>query len=469
MEDITVEKIKSLDKLFDSINFDDESYGDDWAENLGLDDPEEDDVEEDGDVLEETENENDISFNLMLKDLGKDIKLSVKAIIFNDEHKFLILQDATPLNLTKQKPSLGKPLIIKIPYGAKYVGPDEAVPKGYHLFTGPKGGHYYIPHGQGSTKQDEYPDDGVGGEIEDGKEEKFDKEKVIEEQKQKAKENDFKVNFATAFKLDNLISNDLGFPWRKSDDRQRSDVKHNVVYNIAESLEDHSKVDALFTYLNLSVNPYLNEPSDRTYKVTNELIHQWAESSGDNSSLSIALQLAAKDLFNLNEAEINHWPSDKISEATRMLDSTGSIIKDFIKVQYDETQNKLNEYNIPEHVYLFRGMGMTKNNLPKEFKDMNGTIENVSLQPISSFSLNYDISKRFSDHSFAGNYISTVLVTKVPRKNILSLSTTGFGCLTEGEVTVLGGQYPSYIQNIVRSHNMEGMLEDLEEIGAWAE
>jgi len=74
---------------------------------------------------------------------------------------------------------------------------------------------------------------------------------------------------------------------------------------------------------------------------------------------------------------------------------------------------------------------IVRDNLPA------GARETVSLQPMSSFSADYDIAKSFSGHG-QGTWYTNATV-KVPIDRIISTPASGIGCLNEAEFVVLGG------------------------------
>ena len=91
-----------------------------------------------------------------------------------------------------------------------------------------------------------------------------------------------------------------------------------------------------------------------------------------------------------------------------------------------DLQNKYSE--------LFSAVGFFRSVIQKE---ANITDASLQLQPISSFSTFYSIARSFGSGSFGASGNQTVLAVQVPVEHILSTATTGFGCLSEGEVTVL--------------------------------
>lgn len=77
--------------------------------------------------------------------------------------------------------------------------------------------------------------------------------------------------------------------------------------------------------------------------------------------------------------------------------------------------------------------------------------EEMALQPLSSFSTSLDtangfagnaedaLSELFSQEVVSSEIFSSISVSNIPRERILSMPSSGFGCLSETEVVVLGG------------------------------
>lgn len=201
------------------------------------------------------------------------------------------------------------------------------------------------------------------------------------------------------------------------------------------------------------------------YSVERRLIDQWATSSGDDQPLSVFMQDMARDEFGLNDAVTNHFGQG----ARKVLDEYASPFrrnfdhekfengaKAFLREMYNETQERLASAGIKE-VTLFRGW----DDGAFSRSDLNKTIINdpafisapsraihiyegtVRSQPMSSFSYSPDIAQVFVRTEPATFKRPAVTAIKVPASSILATPASGYGCLNELEMVVLGNQFKS--------------------------
>jgi hypothetical protein len=229
---------------------------------------------------------------------------------------------------------------------------------------------------------------------------------------------------------------------------------------------------------------YLHE---KMYDEVRELIHRWANTSGDHDARSIVLQLAAKDEFGLDLADMGHLHSNtpddyQYNEAWALYGkgtSKETFYRKFLRAQYDLTQELLAEAGIKELI-LFRGVNLPQSEYGKAQKsitfsvpgtdDRNLPVMSTSytvsvgetefqLQPMSSFAYSADSAQGFvaeTSHSQYSKYNKTgsVFMIKVPASKILSTCETGFGCKGEDEFVVLGGvQKAKYISLVPTTAN----------------
>jgi hypothetical protein len=479
---------------------------------------------------------------------AEDIKFSTKAIITNDEGKFLILKDSASITgkLKKQQST--------VPAKATYVENPKDAPEGLHVFTGPKGGHYFLPREKTDPEmelsgiidvdllamlQDMYDKmrrsekffqipplmghirnelehrlnadmqflkdslklasnsklgllqtafkaeaeqfnnelnaDQLKGRYDDQKLEyqlsaARRKSGLVQDELQRRKqkeiqakyyENDewresrrkeqmaviealgFELDFHETDRLSASISDDIGHDWISSSVVQRKAIKDKVVGGIVAKMADHPDMSKMETAW-----PWFSE--DSMYEMVTRLIHTWAETSGDTDDLAVAIQLAANQVFNLEGTETKHWPKGTVFSAQNKLDNTGSFLQDFIRAQHEITQDWLASNYPDTHITVYRGAYLPPEHMSPEFEYVEGEVGEISLQPISSFSVDYNVASNFASHGEAwmDEGTATISAIRVPVDRVLSLPTTGFGCLIEGEVTILGDEYPSYIQNL---------------------
>jgi hypothetical protein len=169
------------------------------------------------------------------------------------------------------------------------------------------------------------------------------------------------------------------------------------------------------------------------------MISAWASSSGDHNPLSVAMQLAVRDAFNLKDTEIGgmgmlrETPEDFVlttaaaslgykTDTPERKEIFKEALRDFAKAQYNSTQEWFKKRGITE-VCVVRGMKTKAPDSPE--------VVSMGLQPASSFS-----AKVGTAASFSGD--GTMLIAKVPVSHVLSHYRTGFGCANEHEVVVLG-------------------------------
>lgn len=164
-------------------------------------------------------------------------------------------------------------------------------------------------------------------------------------------------------------------------------------------------------------------------RVASSLVSQWANSSGDEHVWSVALQKAVKAEFGI-DGMTSHLGNDggKFREHEE-------ILRRFVRAMYDNTQEWLKKKGITE-VTVLRGVKGQRYPGP-----VTPGMADVVLQPASSFSASFQTAA-----SFAGHYHTSYLVAvHVPASQILGTARSGFGCLNEQEVVVLGGKHRAFV------------------------
>jgi hypothetical protein len=117
---------------------------------------------------------------------------------------------------------------------------------------------------------------------------------------------------------------------------------------------------------------------------------------------------------------------------------------------YHNTQDWFKQRNI-EHVWVYRGM---KDLTPEEWNLKFGESEigkaNITLQPLSSFSSDYSTA-----NGFAYTDKGTMVAAQIPVGRIMGGCRSGFGCLSEREVVVIGGKTEAYAYAWTSSRSKE--------------
>ena len=153
------------------------------------------------------------------------------------------------------------------------------------------------------------------------------------------------------------------------------------------------------------------------------LVRQWAQSSGDHETASIAVQMMAAKEFGLSNAAnpAKVYGHDE-AEVESYIGRAGNRIPQYLQAVYANTQEHLAKAGVTE-ITLYRGMHHIE-------LEKRGT---VRMNPLSSFS---------TSQESAMNFGKVVIKVKVPASQVFSTSISGPGCYNEAEMVVLGGEVP---------------------------
>jgi len=204
-----------------------------------------------------------------------------------------------------------------------------------------------------------------------------------------------------------------------------------------------------------------------------EFVEQWAHSSNDDDMRSLAIQQDASDEFGVELSEFTKGKINRIEQreisgissnplTKEEIIAQGGTESDFeaqfkpfhsvkfeslmdsptqrkvLRAMYNKTQSELKARGITE-VRAYRGAIFSVD----EYKGIIKGFKNVNIKtnPLSSWSLSQETASGFATGAAGQKAKRGVTFSSViPASRILSLPTTGFGCLTEGELVVLGGK-----------------------------
>jgi hypothetical protein len=160
------------------------------------------------------------------------------------------------------------------------------------------------------------------------------------------------------------------------------------------------------------------------YATANGMLSLWATTSNDNNAASLAVQNVAESHFNIEDAA--QWQlgssestANTVEDSIKIENSFEEVISASLDAQYSATQQWFQEQGISE-ITLYRGMDI----------DTPAGTQEVQMRPLSSWSLDSGVASAFGPTTFQATF---------PVDRILSIPTTGVGCLREQEVVVLGG------------------------------
>lgn len=175
----------------------------------------------------------------------------------------------------------------------------------------------------------------------------------------------------------------------------------------------------------------------RRYALSAGMVDRWAQTSGDSDAKAVGMQYAIREELNVKGAYTRHLsPSNKSKQGAQIFkDEANNIasnkaVRAVIRAHYENTQARLKAAGITE-LTLVRGYDSSA-------KVQLLSDQNVSLQPASSFSMEKRIAAGFAGKK--GKDKARHLVLRVPASRVLSTSVSGFGCLNEQEMVVLGGK-----------------------------
>jgi len=192
-------------------------------------------------------------------------------------------------------------------------------------------------------------------------------------------------------------------------------------------------------------------PTDAYKTAINNQVKLWAQTSGDNNTQAIAMQMAFDAEFKTGMKGMQHITRETMKAATGYFNQNGDALRAIARAQYNVTQKHLAQEGIRE-IVLYRGMrisddafiqmmGMSPSD--PRYQGVAAKVSKVQLQPASSFSASPDTAIGFAGGTHIGDH-SLMMVGKVPAKNIIGTPRSGFGCLTESEFVVMGGKPQSW-------------------------
>ncbi len=206
----------------------------------------------------------------------------------------------------------------------------------------------------------------------------------------------------------------------------------------------------------LAKDAIVKELTQRTgisYDDINEFIHQWAYTSNDSSKTALDIQRVAARLFN---TEMSDWQQGRfamVANESNMFENniTGKIFDRFAEMgfknsdeimeklltsMYEYTQEQFSIAGITE-VSIERGMDLKWSQID-QILEVSGKGKTISIESnaLESWSSFHDTAVGFSENGRG----ALVVRTTFPVERIIGTCRTGFGCLSEQELVVLGGK-----------------------------
>ncbi|MEU6712929.1 hypothetical protein ABZ897_15725 [Nonomuraea sp. NPDC046802] len=174
------------------------------------------------------------------------------------------------------------------------------------------------------------------------------------------------------------------------------------------------------------------------------LVAAWAQNSA--SPRSLAVQIAARDVFGLERTTLDDVDDYKLEMAKEILKRQRPFVDAFVRAQYEATQQWLRDAGVT-HLHVLRGMvwDVRDRDVPEWARPEHGpdTYEkDVPLRPLSSFTLSPFTAQEFvgqeGDPDWRHEH-GVVMDGTIPSERVFALPRSGIGCLDEWEAVVLGG------------------------------
>jgi len=241
------------------------------------------------------------------------------------------------------------------------------------------------------------------------------------------------------------------------------EVATNLANRISEKYGD--KFDKVMRQMLTSNERKLaTTPESIRTKAVGKIIGSWAKSSMNGQARTLAIQQAAVDEFGLHDTATSvpeaitgyhqymldneNYPNrqERYDAATAEIQQDfdkhyakyGELYRAVLRAQYDETQAFFQKANVSE-IPVWRGYQWGADKTPEWAQ--NG-VQEVPMRPLNSFSYQPSTAYGFAEANKWLPLERAVISATVPVTSVLSCARTGFGCLNEQEVVVLGGNLP---------------------------
>lgn len=252
---------------------------------------------------------------------------------------------------------------------------------------------------------------------------------------------DYTKKNAAAKRVKHEIASDLSSRIAKSGIKE-SDVSDEMLLSFDRNNEFYGTTSAKERLLKAGVP----ESMHRRYALAAGMTRSWAETSGDSVARAVGVQFAIRKELKVSGALTKHFGSEAKKKGLPWGKEQEDIIKRIqdnkavravVRAQYQATQDHLKKIGVT-HLVLARGW--SGSTIVKQGQD-----QDISLQPASSFSMHKSVSYMFSGGPSAKK---RGIVGTVPADRIFSTCVTGFGCLGEQEVVVLGGKFKGRVSKL---------------------
>ena len=209
---------------------------------------------------------------------------------------------------------------------------------------------------------------------------------------------------------------------------KEQDIDDEMLSTVDPYMRYHGSADATQKLISQGVPKEYH----RRYALSAGMADTWAATSGDSNPTAVGIQYAIKDEFGVAKPYTRHLKpeynkagfDEKVAKVRK-----NKAVRAVLRAQYEATQEWFHMQGIKK-LTVVRGYSSSA-------KITAGGEQNVSMQPASSFSMSKGIAEKFAQEG--GPAKARHLTATVDVSRVLSTARTGFGCLHEQELTILGG------------------------------
>lgn len=184
-------------------------------------------------------------------------------------------------------------------------------------------------------------------------------------------------------------------------------------------------------------------------RIMKEIVRSWAESS-NKTITSMLVQQVAGEMFGVEEQakikdvlgaggagtlyQILQEMGDK-GEQFNLSPQQKRALQAILKGMHESTQEYFRSKGIT-HITIYRGVKLPKDAVSKDVIDGEIVDQMIMSRPLSSWATTAREAQNFA--SPGKDNIGVVMAAVVPVEDVLSIPLTGFGCLSEDEVVLIG-------------------------------
>ncbi|GAB3950575.1 hypothetical protein GCM10029976_085510 [Kribbella albertanoniae] len=179
---------------------------------------------------------------------------------------------------------------------------------------------------------------------------------------------------------------------------------------------------------------------------TSELMGAWSYGSNNNIRV-LALQEVTRDEFGLQDAMDWHMDPTTRSKVDLELDYNRDALRDFLRTQYQMTQETLAARGITE-VYSYRALSWEEGAPRPDWVDENniGSVIEARQRPLASWSADRQVVADWLEERRGHGVI---LAARHSTQDIFSVPTTGMGYLGQKEWVTLPGDHTATVDGVI--------------------